>query len=262
MNRDLTRGPVMRAMLAFALPMIAGNLLQQCYHIADTLIVGQFLGKNALAAVGSSFTLMTFLTSMLLGLCMGSGALVSLAASAVLIWKLLIPLLLRGVNPIAAAFVTVVLLTVVIDLLVAGFTRRCAVAVLGALAGTLVTCSAAWLLTFVLKLDGGDLPYVVPLLAQSAMGVDTRGLYIGMMFLANSGALMDLSMDISASMEEIRLHRPDISRGALIRSGLSVGRSVLGTMTTTLMLAYSGNYLSMLMYFVGQGTPITDLLYL
>ena len=260
MNRDLTRGPVMRAMLAFALPMIAGNLLQQCYHIDDTLIVGQFLGKNALAAVGSSFTLMTFLTSMLLGLCMGSGALVSLAASAVLIWKLLIPLLLRGVNPIAAAFVTVVLLTVVIDLLVAGFTRRCAVAVLGALAGTLVTCSAAWLLTFVLKLDGGDLPYVVPLLAQSAMGVDTRGLYIGMMFLANSGALMDLSMDISASMEEIRLHRPDISRGALIRSGLSVGRSVLGTMTTTLMLAYSGNYLSMLMYFVGQGTPITDLL--
>ena len=78
MNRDLIRGPVMRAMLAFALPMIAGNLLQQCYNIADTLIVGQFLGKNALAAVGSSFTLMTFLTSMLLGMCMGSGALLSI----------------------------------------------------------------------------------------------------------------------------------------------------------------------------------------
>ena len=190
----------------------------------------------------------------------GSGAMVSLAASAVMIWKLLIPLLLRGISPIAAAFVTVVLLTVIIDLLVAGFTRRCAVAVLGALAGTLVTCTAAWLLTLTLKLDGGDLPYVVPLLAQSAMGVNTRELYIGMMFLANSGALMDLSMDISASMEEIRVHKPDVSQGTLIRSGLSVGRSVLGTMTTTLMLAYSGNYLSMLMYFVGQGTPVTDIL--
>lgn len=78
MNRDLTRGPVMRAMLTFALPMIAGNLLQQCYNIADTLIVGQFLGRYALAAVGSSFTLMTFLTSILLGLCMGSGALFSI----------------------------------------------------------------------------------------------------------------------------------------------------------------------------------------
>lgn len=78
MNGDLTQGPVMRSMLLFAVPMILGNLLQQCYNIADTLIVGQFLGKNALAAVGSSFTLMTFLTSILLGLCMGSGALFSI----------------------------------------------------------------------------------------------------------------------------------------------------------------------------------------
>lgn len=78
MKGDLTKGPVMRSMLLFALPMIAGNLLQQCYNVADTLIVGQFLGPDALAAVGSSFTLMTFLTSILLGLCMGSGAVFSI----------------------------------------------------------------------------------------------------------------------------------------------------------------------------------------
>lgn len=78
MNQDLTRGPVMGSMLRFALPMILGNLLQQCYNIADTLIVGKYLGSNALAAVGSSFTLMTFLTSILLGLCMGSGAVFSI----------------------------------------------------------------------------------------------------------------------------------------------------------------------------------------
>ena len=68
----------MGSMLRFALPMILGNLLQQCYNIADTLIVGKYLGSNALAAVGSSFTLMTFLTSILLGLCMGSGAVFSI----------------------------------------------------------------------------------------------------------------------------------------------------------------------------------------
>ena len=77
MNRDLTKGPVIRSILLFAVPMILGDLLQQCYNIADTLIVGQFLGRNALAAVGSAFTLMTFLTSVILGLCMGSGALFS-----------------------------------------------------------------------------------------------------------------------------------------------------------------------------------------
>ena len=74
MKGDLTQGPVMRSMLRFAIPMFLGNLLQQCYNVADTLIVGQVLGANALAAVGSAFTLMTFLTSILLGLCMGSGA--------------------------------------------------------------------------------------------------------------------------------------------------------------------------------------------
>lgn len=68
----------MSSMLRFAGPMILGNLLQQCYNIADTLIVGKYLGANALAAVGSSFTLMTFLTSILLGLCMGSGAFFSI----------------------------------------------------------------------------------------------------------------------------------------------------------------------------------------
>ena len=75
MQVDLTRGGVTGPMLAFAAPMIAGNLLQQCYNIADTLIVGRALGPSALAAVGFAFTLMTFLTSVLLGLCMGSGAL-------------------------------------------------------------------------------------------------------------------------------------------------------------------------------------------
>lgn len=74
----MTQGPAVKSMLRFALPMILGNLLQQCYNIADTLIVGQFLGRDALAAVGSSFTLMTFLTSILLGLCMGSGTFFSM----------------------------------------------------------------------------------------------------------------------------------------------------------------------------------------
>ena len=78
MYRDLTKGSISRSLLLFALPMIAGNLLQQLYNIADTLIVGRVLGKNALAAVGSSYTLMTFLTSVFLGLSMGSGALFSI----------------------------------------------------------------------------------------------------------------------------------------------------------------------------------------
>ena len=81
MEKDLTHGPVMGSMLRFAVPMILGNLLQQCYNVADTLIVSRFLGPDALAAVGSSFSLMTFLTSILLGLCMGSGVVFSIRFS-------------------------------------------------------------------------------------------------------------------------------------------------------------------------------------
>lgn len=77
MEKDLTKGNVAATMLQFAGPMILGNLLQQCYNLADTLIVGQFFGPDALAAVGSAYTLMTFLTSILIGLCMGSGSVYS-----------------------------------------------------------------------------------------------------------------------------------------------------------------------------------------
>lgn len=203
------------------------------------------------------FALLAF-ALILFGGVIGAGALISLGASVIIIWKLLIPLLLDGINPVLASFVTVVVLTAVIDLLVAGFTRRCAVALAGSLAGTAVTFLLAMGLTFWLKLDGGDIPYVVPLLAQSSLQLDTRGLFIGMMFIANSGALMDLSMDVSVACEEIQHHCPTIGTTELLRSGLTVGRGVLGTMATTLMLAYSGNYLSMLMYFAGQGTPLLD----
>ncbi len=77
MNQDLTTGNVAKTMILFAGPMIAGNLLQQFYNIADTLIVGKFLGAKAMAAVGTAYTLMTFLTSILIGLCMGSGSVFS-----------------------------------------------------------------------------------------------------------------------------------------------------------------------------------------
>ena len=75
---QLTEGNILKTLLLFSLPMIAGNLLQQVYNIADTMIVGRYVGADALAAVGSAYTLMTFLTSVIIGLCMGSGAVYSI----------------------------------------------------------------------------------------------------------------------------------------------------------------------------------------
>lgn len=82
MVTKLTEGNITKGLIMFSLPMILGNLLQQLYNVADTFIVGHYIGSDALGAVGSSFTLMTFLTSIILGLCMGSGILFSMLFGA------------------------------------------------------------------------------------------------------------------------------------------------------------------------------------
>lgn len=196
----------------------------------------------------------------LIGGISGCGALISLTASVLLIWKVLIPMLLKGVAPIPAALLTVALLTSVTMFLVGGFTRRALTAFLGSILGTALTCVLTIVFGDWLRMDGGDIPYATALLAQSSLQIDLRQLYFAMVFLGNSGALMDLAMDIASACDEVSINQPAITRGELIRSGFSVSRSVIGTQTTTLMLAYSGNFLSMLMYFMAQGTPVIDIL--
>lgn len=112
MQKSLTEGSVTKSMLMFALPMVVGNLFQQFYNIADTLIVGRYLGADALAAVGASFTLMTFLTSIFLGLCMGCGVYFSMKYGAKEE-----ELLKSG---IAASFLLILITALIINLVVFG----------------------------------------------------------------------------------------------------------------------------------------------
>lgn len=110
MKKDLTQGNISKTMLLFACPMILGNLLQQCYNIMDTLIVGKFLGADALASVGSAYTLMTFLTSIIIGLCMGSAAVFSVCFGRKEQQQMK--------NSIAASFLFILAVTAVINIFV------------------------------------------------------------------------------------------------------------------------------------------------
>lgn len=190
----------------------------------------------------------------------GVGALVALSASAAMLWKVYIPLLLAGAPPILSALLLVLLLTCLIDCSVAGFTRMAAAGIIGSLLGTLVSLGLSLAFAHALRLDGSTLPFLVPLLSQSSLQLDSRALYLAMGFIGASGALTDLGMDIAAACHEVRRHAPGISPRALTRAGVSVGRTVIGTMTTTLVMAYSGSFLTQLMYYQGQGTPIGDIL--
>lgn len=115
MKGDLTKGPITKSLCLFALPMIAGNLLQQFYNIADTLIVGRYIGSDALAAVGSSYTFMVFLTSVILGLCMGSGVLFSMLFGAREIEKMK--------NSFVQSFILIGAVTLIIECIVLIFIK-------------------------------------------------------------------------------------------------------------------------------------------
>lgn len=110
MKNDLTIGSVPKSMLKFSLPMILGNLMQQIYNISDTLIVGHFIGTNALAGVGACYALIIFLTSILLGLCMGSGALFSIFYGEKIFDKLK--------SSIATSFILILGLSIIINIFI------------------------------------------------------------------------------------------------------------------------------------------------
>ncbi len=190
----------------------------------------------------------------------GCQALLSFVFTGLCIWKILIPMLLKEYDPIVVTFAIVVTLTAVIIFLVAGINRKGLVAFLGASIGLAVTCALAMLFAGPLKVNGAVRPFSETILFAGFGGLNLTRIFLAGIFLSSSGAVMDLSIDISSAMNEVVLHKPGITRLGLLKSGVMVGRAVLGSMTTTLILAYSGGYLTMLMLFMGQGVPTPNIL--
>lgn len=190
----------------------------------------------------------------------GLKALLSFFFSILTVWKVLLPAFLSGVNPIIMGAAITILLTAVIIGLVYGFDKRSLAAVGGAVAGSLVTCLTAIIFVRLFKIHGAIMPYSEQLLYSGFAGLNLTEIFTAGIFIASSGAVMDLAVDITSAVHEIVEKRPDISRLEAIKSGLSIGRAVMGTMTTTLLLAYSGGYIALLMVFMAQGTPIINIL--
>ncbi|MEF2144245.1 MAG: YibE/F family protein [Desulfovibrionaceae bacterium] len=188
----------------------------------------------------------------------GAKALLSFVFAGLMIWKVLVPLLLLGADPIRLSLGVVALLCGAIIFLVAGLTRKGLAAFLGAFLGVLTSCFLAVLFTDAFHVHGALLPFASTLLYSGYAHLDLTGIFVAAVFLASSGAVMDLAMDVAASMDEVVSKKPDISRFEAFVSGVRVGRAVVGTMTTTLLLAYSGGYVTLLMAFMAQGVPLTN----
>ncbi|MDX9956903.1 MAG: YibE/F family protein [Clostridia bacterium] len=185
----------------------------------------------------------------------GFKSFVAFMLTGVVIWKLLIPAFLAGIPPVLASLAVVGLLSFFIIFLVAGFSRTGLAAFLGSMSGTAISAIIALALAWPYRLNGAVRPFSETLRFGGFEHLNLTQIFLAGTFLASSGAFMDLAMDVAASIEEIHHKRPGLGFLALVKSGFNVGRKVIGTMSTTLLLAYTGGFTSLLMVFMAQGVP-------
>lgn len=190
----------------------------------------------------------------------GIKAILSFIFTILAMWKLLIPLFLMGYNPILIGMVTTIILVCLIIGLVYGIDRRSLAGIIGALAGSIVTCFMALFFVSRFKIHGAVMSYSEMLLYSGYENLNLTEIFIASIFIASSGAVMDVAVDITSAVAEVVEKKPDITRTEAVKSGINVGRSIMGTMMTTLLLAYSGGYIGLLMVFMAQGTPIINIL--
>ena len=190
----------------------------------------------------------------------GLRALLSFVLTVLMLWKLLVPLYLKGWNPIWVGLLVTLLLTALIISMVYGFDRRSAAAVSGSFLGIAVTALLGMAFTDAFQIHGAVMEGAESLLYAGFAHLNLTQIFMASIFIGASGAVMDLSVDITSAVDEVVAKKPDISAWEAVRSGMNVGRAAMGTMTTTLLLAYSGGYVSLLMVFMAQGTPVSHIL--
>lgn len=190
----------------------------------------------------------------------GAKALFSFLLSVMVIWKAVIPLVLKGWSASWTTFACVCFLTAAIMFLVAGFNRKGCAAFFGAISGVFAGLCMSHLFTWLMNINGSTLPYVQALYFNGYDSLNMQDIFTGAVILASSGAVMDLAMDIASGVEEVSIHNTTLTTKQLTASGMRIGRSVVGTMTTTLLLAYSGGYITLLMMFAVQGNSMLEIL--
>ena len=190
----------------------------------------------------------------------GFQAILSFAITVLTIWKVLIPCYLKGFSPVWTGVIITFVLTVVIIFFVYGFDKRTLSASLGSLLGVVTTCILGIWFTDLFKIHGAVMQNAESLLYSGYQNLDLTAIFMSGIFIGASGAMMDLSVDITSAVWEVVQKKPTIRAYEAILSGLRVGRAAMGTMTTTLLLAYSGGYIALLMVFMAQGTPVDHIL--
>lgn len=192
----------------------------------------------------------------------GVKSLVALAVTLVCLFGVLLPSLMKGANTLLMTFIVCAYVAVVSLTIVGGVRKKTVCAMLGAVAGTALALLFGLLAQELTRIDGLRIDDVEPLLQlrQTGTPIGLRGLLVGGIVISALGAVMDVTMGIASSLSEVHAANPELSRRELFRSGMNIGRDMVGTMTNTLILAFLGSGFTLILYLYSLGLSPRQLL--
>lgn len=190
----------------------------------------------------------------------GLRSVLSFVITILVLWKILVPLFLKGYNSIFVGLVAVAIMTFVILLFVYGLDKRLLSSFFGSMSGIIFAMILSIICSKAFHIHGAVMANSEALLYSGFADLNLTQIFMASVFIGASGSVMDLSVDITSAVSEVVRNCPDISTKKAIKSGLVVARAAMGTMTTTLLLAYSGSCIAFLMTFMAQGTPVYNIL--
>lgn len=188
----------------------------------------------------------------------------SFVITILVLWKILVPFYLKGFNPIMTGIVVVATMTFIILALVYGFDKRLVSAFSGSMTGILFAAILSFVFTKKFHIHGAVMANSESLLYSGFQNLNLTQIFMASVFIGASGSVMDLSVDITSAVNEVvttaRKKGVPVTKREAVKSGMAVARAAMGTMTTTLLLAYSGTCIALLMVFMAQGTPVYNIL--
>ena len=225
----------------------------------DTAMATVYSQDRTLAIYG--YALLFFLMLGLIGGVKGVKAAISLIFALVCIFAVMLPLMYRGVSPLLSAVLVSMFTTVFTIFVVSGVSRKSAAAILGTVFGVIIAAVSAVMFGIVAGIDGYNVSDIESLLyiAQYSK-VNVGELLFAGIIISALGAVMDVAVDIASAMNEVKRHKPDITRQALFHAGMNVGRDTMGTMSNTLILAFVGGSLSTLVLNYAYDLPYMQII--
>lgn len=190
----------------------------------------------------------------------GVKALISLILTVLAIFYVVIPQIMAGANPLFITISTCVVITIVVLIIIAGFNKKALAAIIGTSGGIIIAGVFAIIFGNLMSLSGicEDARLLVGIIDTAAL--DFRGILFAGIIIGALGACMDVSMSIASALHELKEESPEISIGKMIKAGLNIGKDMMGTMTNTLILAYTGGSIILIMLFMSMNLPFYEVI--